>query len=82
VPPDDFHLTVNGVPVEPIRMKHFLMVPAMAGVQKIDIQFPIPDTRTVETMDEQSYIIDWHGDQIVAMSPPARYLPMFPPCRD
>ncbi len=52
------------------------------GTQKIAITFPVRRVRTIESMAFQRYTIDWQGDQITAMSPPAKYLPMFPPISD
>ena len=62
---------------------------AMAGTEGVDridasrgpiMEFPVHKERTFESISFKEYTIDWMGDQIVAMSPPATYLPMFPPC--
>ncbi len=45
------------------------------------ITFPLREARTVESICFENYTIDWRGDQIVAMSPAAKYRPMFPPCK-
>jgi len=82
VPSHELQLTVNGVRETVMRVGSFILISASAEVQDISVHFPLPKSRTTETMNGQSYTIDWCGDQITAMSPAARYWPMFPPCKD
>ena len=58
----------------------YLLVPGDEEYKAVNIQFPMRKERTVESISYKEYTIDWAGDQIVAMSPPAQHLPMFPPC--
>ena len=68
------------------------MVADEIGDQPVTVTFPLREERTVESIVYQRFTIDWRGDQIVAMCPPAipdaameplprPSLPMFPACR-
>ena len=56
----------------------YLPVAGSVGRQRITMTFPLMEARTVESVCFQRYTIDWRGDQITAMSPPGKHLPMFP----
>lgn len=77
---DQVTLQVDGVGRPPSFLTSFLIVPAEAQTQTIDIGFPVRQMRNVESIAYKRFTIDWRGDQIVAMSPGGRFLPMFPPC--
>ncbi|MFN0169774.1 MAG: hypothetical protein ACKV22_25405 [Bryobacteraceae bacterium] len=80
VSPATLRLTLNGVEHPLAFIGRYLLVPAKEARQIVRITFPMPETRTVESIAFERYTIDWRGNQIVAMSPPANYWPMFPPC--
>jgi len=76
----DIKLTAGGMS-RPLKfIGSYLLAPGNAGHQAINIQFPMRKERTVESISYKEYTIDWAGDQIVAMSPPAQHIPMFPTC--
>ena len=90
VPPSQLQLTVNGSVAAARLMGPYLLVAAGAGTDRVRLVFPVPRTRTVESIVYQRFSIDWQGDQIVAMSPPRQPnpsmaplptpgIPMFPP---
>jgi len=58
----------------------YLLIPREQETVSATVTFPMCETRTVEQISDRSYTIDWRGDQIVAMSPPAEHRPMFPAC--
>jgi hypothetical protein len=64
VSPEDFRLTVNGLPLAMTFTHPFLLVPAMDDIQNVCIRFQMSETRTVEMMDNQLYTIDWRGDHV------------------
>jgi hypothetical protein len=68
-----------------------LFIPGTGTERTVTVSFPVREERTHETIVGQEFTIDWRGDQIVAMSPPAvpnpsgapippPCLPMFPLC--
>lgn len=77
---DEVTLRVDGIGHTPAFPGAYLCVPAEASTQTIHIGFPVPNSRSVESIAYKRYTIDWRGDQIVAMSPAGKFLPMFPPC--
>ena len=78
--PKDINLKLNDAEHALSFIGPYLLVPGREGVQRININFPMRKTRTVESIAYKRYTIDWVGNQIVAMSPEAEHLPMFPPC--
>lgn len=80
VSPKKIRLKLDGLRHALSFVGSYLLVHGKGGFQKIDVRFPVYEVRTMETIAFQRYTIDWRGDQIVAMSPPAENLPMFPPC--
>lgn len=92
VAPADVTLHVDGATVVPHFIGSYLFVANPGQARAVRVNFPLRETRTVETIVYQTFTIDWRGDQIVAMSPPAvpnpqmaalppRSIPMFPLCR-
>ena len=79
-PKDEVTLRVDGIGRTPAFLGSYLSVPAEAPSQTINIGFPVRTVRNVESIAYKRYTIDWRGDQIVAMSPGGKFLPMFPPC--
>jgi len=75
---DDVELSVDGNAAARTVIGGHLLVPCRQG--RALVCFPVPGRRTVEVINQHEFTIDWRGDQIVAMSPAARHLPMFPPC--
>lgn len=79
--------------MKPRFIGNYLFLSGAEGSQGTTVFFPIHEERTVESIVYQPFTIDWKGDQIVAMSPPAvsisrdqaplpeRCMPMFPPVR-
>lgn len=91
VTPAEVSLEIKGQAAETRFVGPYLLVPAMPGEGEFTVDFPLRKERTVESVLYQPYMIDWQGDQIVAMStlpasnlaeptPPA-LIPMFPRCR-
>jgi hypothetical protein len=92
VPAPTVALEVAGRRLEPRFAGPHLVVDQEIGDQRVTITFPMRDETTVESIVYQRFTIDWRGDQIVAMCPPAiphaemeplprPSLPMFPACR-
>lgn len=78
----DLRLAINGASFPLVWMGAYLLVPARGeNVQRIRIEFPMAEARTEESMNYQRFTMDWRGDQMMAMSPEGKILPMFPPCR-
>jgi hypothetical protein len=73
-------LKVNGVESQKIFIQSYLLNAGNEIPSSSIITFPMREARTVESICFENYIIDWRGDQIIAMSPPAKHRPMFPPC--
>ena len=80
VSPNEIHLKLNGAEHALSFIGSYLLVQGKEELQTISINFPMCKTRTVESIAYKRYTIDWVGNQIVAMSPPAEHLPIFPPC--
>jgi hypothetical protein len=59
----------------------YLLASGDERTQVTSIHFPVREKRTTESISLTEYTIDWLGDQILAMSPQAEHLPMFPPCK-
>lgn len=78
VEPGDIAVAVDGEAWEARVFNSFLAVPRRA--RKAALTFPLRETRTTEWICYEQYTIDWRGDQIVAMSPPGEFRPLFPPC--
>lgn len=87
----DISVQVNGKAAAPRLADSYLHIAGTGSAQSVIVQFPLREERTVETMAGQAFTIDWRGDQIVAMSPPAEPnsagapippvgIPMFPRC--
>jgi hypothetical protein len=92
VPASAVRVQVNGAAAAPRLADSCLHIAGTGAAQSVTVQFPLREERTVETMAGQTFTIDWRGDQIVAMSPPAVPnsagapippvgIPMFPRCR-
>lgn len=93
VRPADVSVQTNGNVMKPRFIGNYLFFNGAEGSQGTTVFFPIHEERTVESIVYQLFTIDWKGDQIVAMSPPAvsisrdqaplpeRCIPMFPPVR-
>ena len=79
-PVDDVTLKVDGRETAPRIFNSYLLIPAEEGTWSAVVTFPLRQARTVESICYVDYTIEWRGDQIVAMSPPAKHRPMFPPC--
>jgi len=80
VPQKEIHLKLNGGE-QPLKfIGSYLLAPGKGEPQTISINFPMRKERTVESIAYKQYTIDWVGNQIVAISPEAEHLPMFPPC--
>ncbi|MBI4531933.1 MAG: hypothetical protein HY709_10500 [Candidatus Latescibacteria bacterium] len=80
VVPEDVRLTVNEHDL-PVRLfGRYLLIPRGEDTSSSVVTFPVRKARTVERICNIDYTIDWMGDQIIAMSPPAQHRPMFPPC--
>jgi len=78
VAPESVRLSAEGAEL-PVRVVNgYLMVPARHD--RAEVEFPMRRRRTEESISYQRFTIDWLGDEIVAMSPAAKHLPMFPPC--
>jgi hypothetical protein len=73
-------LKVNGVESQKIFIQSYLLNAGNEIPSSSIITFPMREARTVESICFENYTIDWRGDQIIAMSPPAKHRPMFPPC--
>ena len=73
-------LKINGVESQKIFIQSYLLITGNGPPSSSIITFPMREIRTVESICFENYTIDWQGDQIVAMSPPAKHRPMFPPC--
>ena len=80
VMPKDIRLKVNDIEHTLNFIGSYLLVPGKEEVQTINIDFPMCEERTVESIAYKRYTIDWRGNQIIAMSPEAEHLPMFPSC--
>ena len=80
VMPKDIRLKVNGIEHTLNFIGSHLLIPGKEEVQTINIEFPMREERTVESIAYKRYTIDWRGNQIIAISPEAEHLPMFPPC--
>ena len=76
----DVCLKVNGAETQKIFIQSYLLITGNETPSSSIITFPMRETRTVESICFENYTIDWRGDQIIAMSPPAKHRPMFPPC--
>ena len=76
----EVRLEVNGVESQKIFIQSYLLSAGNETPSSNIITFPMREARTVESICFENYTIDWRGDQIVAMSPPAKHRPMFPPC--
>lgn len=92
VAPAEVGVEVNGVTAKPHFIGSYVFVAGDAQTPTVIVKFPLREARTVETVVYQPFTIDWRGDQIVAMSPPAvpnpqmealppRSIPMFPLCK-
>lgn len=90
--PGGVTVRIGATPVPTRFIGPYVFVAGADASQVVTVEFPVPEERTVETMVYQPFTIDWRGDQIVAMSPPAtpnpqmaalppRSMPMFPLCR-
>ena len=77
----DINLVVNGADHTLNFIGSYLLVPGQKEIQNISVKFPIRKIRTIEDIAYRKYTIDWCGDQIVAVSPAAKNLPFFPPCK-
>jgi hypothetical protein len=88
---DRLVLEVGGERRDSRLLGSYLLVEGHGGPRRITVRFPVREERTVETIVYQRHTIDWRGDQIVAMSPPAApdanmpplpvpSIPMFPRC--
>ena len=71
-------VTVGGKEV-PLRVYGGYAFIPMGSSGFAEVTFPIAEKRTVESICYQRFEIQWRGDQITAMSPPAQHRPMFPP---
>ena len=78
VSPEDLRVSVNGEEIFHRVFGDYLLIPECDGRCVAVVTFPLREVRTVEQICYTAYTIDWRGDQIVAMSPPAQHRPMFP----
>ena len=76
----DVELKVNSVESPPTFIGSYLLIAGSYSSSSSVITFPLREMRTVERICFKNYTIDWRGDQIIAMSPPAEHRPMFEPC--
>lgn len=76
----DVCLKVNGAETQKIFIQSYLLITENEIPSSSTIAFPMREKRTVESICFENYTIDWRGDQIIAMSLPAKHRPMFPPC--
>ncbi len=85
-------VTTEGHAIAPQVAGGYLRVAGTGAPRRLTFEFPLLEVRTVETMVGQPFMIDWRGDQIVAMSPPAvpnpdgapippASFPLFPRCQ-
>ncbi|MSU66545.1 MAG: hypothetical protein EXS38_10685 [Opitutus sp.] len=93
VRPADVSVQTNGSGTAPRFVGKYLFLSDAMDPHGSTVNFPIREERTVEHIVYQPFTIDWKGDQIVAMSPPAvnvsrdqaplpePCLPMFPVIR-
>ena len=77
----DVELKVNKVEVAPVFIDSYLLIACNHSSSSSVINFPLREVRTMESICFRNYTIDWRGDEIVAMSPPAENRPMFGPCQ-
>jgi len=80
VPARDVRVTADGAPVPTPVVNGYLVV--SGSHRDVNVSFPMRRCRTRESISYHVFTIGWQGDQIVAMSPAAKYLPMFPTCED
>lgn len=80
VPLENLQLTVDAQYFPCRLFGSYLLIPGGKESSLSVVTFPIRKIRTVERICDTEYTIDWQGDQIIAMSPPAQNRRMFPPC--
>jgi hypothetical protein len=61
VPPAAVTVSVNGAPVELHFAGPYVVVAGTAMPQSVSVEFPLREERTVETIVDQPFTIDWRG---------------------
>ncbi len=81
VPSDAIRLWVNGQSVTPRWRRVYLEFPGVRSGDKLQIDYPLPRfTQKVSigcNYAEESYDVEWTGNDIEKVSPPGPFLPIF-----
>lgn len=77
-PQESVQLSVNGRPVDPIRVGRFACVPRDLLPATIVLLYDLPVRRTVERIAGVDYSLTWRGDEIVSLTPNSDFMPLYP----